>query len=50
MAKKNYYIKSIIKSLNILNLFSESRHELSIFEINKALDLGLTQPIDCSVH
>ena len=42
MAKKNYYIKSIIKSLNILNLFSESRHELSIFEINKALDLGLS--------
>ena len=41
-SKKNYYIKSIIKSLNILNLFSESRHELSISEINKALDLGLS--------
>ena len=41
-SKKNYYIKSIIKSLNILNLFSESRQELSISEISKALDLGLS--------
>jgi len=39
---KNYYIKSVIKSLNILNLFSESRHELSISEINKALGLGIS--------
>jgi DNA-binding IclR family transcriptional regulator len=42
MAKKDYYIKSVIKSLNILNLFSESRQELSISEIGKALDLGLS--------
>ena len=41
-SKKNYYIKSVIKSLNILNLFSESRQELSISEIGKALDLGLS--------
>jgi len=41
-SKKNYYIKSVIKSLNILNLFSESRQELSISEINKSLDLGLS--------
>jgi len=40
--KKDYYIKSIIKSLNILDLFSESRQELSISEINKALNLGLS--------
>jgi len=40
--KKNYYIKSIIKGLNILNLFSESRHELSMSEINKALNLGFS--------
>lgn len=42
MAKKDYYIKSVIKSLNILNLFSESRHELSISEISKKLDLGIS--------
>ncbi len=42
MAKKNYYIKSVIKSLNILNLFSDSRHELSISEINKTLGLGIS--------
>ena len=42
MGKKNYYIKSVIKTLNILNLFSESRRELSISEINKALDLGIS--------
>ena len=41
-SKKNYYIKSVIKSLNILDLFSESRQELSISEINKALNLGLS--------
>ena len=41
-SKKNYYIKSVIKSLNILNLFSESRQELSISEIGEALDLGLS--------
>lgn len=42
MSKKDYYIKSVIKSLNILNLFSDSRHELSISEINKELGLGLS--------
>ncbi|HZK11849.1 MAG TPA: IclR family transcriptional regulator [Atribacterota bacterium] len=42
MAKKNYYIKSVIKSLNILNLFSDSRHELSISEISKKLGLGIS--------
>jgi len=42
IGKKNYYIKSVIKSLNILDLFSESRQELSISEINKLLDLGLS--------
>ena len=41
-SKKDYYIKSVIKSLNILDLFSESRQELSISEINKALNLGLS--------
>ena len=41
-SKKDYYIKSVIKSLNILNLFSDSRRELSISEIGKALDLGLS--------
>jgi len=40
--KKDYYIKSVIKSLNILDLFSESRQELSISEINKLLDLGIS--------
>ena len=42
ISKKNYYIKSVIKSLNILDLFSESRQELSISEINKSLNLGLS--------
>lgn len=42
MSKKDYYIKSVIKSLNILNLFSDSRYELSISEINKELGLGLS--------
>jgi len=42
MAKKNYYIKSVIKSLNILNLFFESRQELSISEISKKLGLGIS--------
>lgn len=42
MAKKDYYIKSVIKSLNILNLFSDSRCELSISEISKKLDLGIS--------
>jgi len=42
IGKKYYYIKSVIKSLNILDLFSESRQELSISEINKSLDLGLS--------
>ena len=42
MAKKNYYIKSVIKSLNILNLFFESRRELSISEISKKLGLGIS--------
>lgn len=42
MSKKDYYIKSVIKSLNILNLFSDSRHELSISEINKELGLGIS--------
>jgi len=40
--QKNYYIKSVIKSLNILNLFSNSRCELSISEISKKLDLGIS--------
>jgi len=40
--QKNYYIKSVIKGLNILNLFSESRQELSISEISKALSLGIS--------
>ncbi len=40
--KKDYYIKSVIKSLNILNLFSNSRYELSISEISKKLDLGIS--------
>ena len=42
MTKKKYYIKSVIKSLNILNLFSESRQELSLSEISKKLDLGIS--------
>lgn len=42
MAKKDYYIKSVIKSLNILNLFSNLRCELSISEINKELSLGIS--------
>jgi len=42
MAKKDYYIKSVIKSLNILNLFSESRQELSLSEISKILSLGIS--------
>jgi len=42
MVKKDYYIKSVIKSLNILNLFSESRQELSISEISKILSLGIS--------
>ncbi|MEA1939122.1 MAG: IclR family transcriptional regulator [Candidatus Caldatribacteriota bacterium] len=41
-SKKKYYIKSVIKSLNILNLFSKSRQELSISEISKALSLGIS--------
>jgi len=41
-SKKNYYIKSVIKSLNILNLFSESRQELSLSEISKKLSLGIS--------
>ena len=41
-SKKNYYIKSVIKSLNILNLFSESRQELSLSEISKILSLGIS--------
>lgn len=41
-AKKDYCIKSVIKSLSILDLFSESRQELSISEINKALNFGLS--------
>jgi len=41
-SKKNYYIKSVIKSLDVLDLFSESRQELSISEINKSLNLGLS--------
>ena len=40
--KKNYYIKSVIKSLNILNLFTDSRQELSISEISKELGLGIS--------
>ena len=40
--KRIYYIKSVIKSLNILNLFSDSRYELSISEIRKELDLGIS--------
>ena len=40
--KKDYYIKSVIKSLNILNLFSNSRYELSISEISKKLGLGIS--------
>ena len=42
IAKKDYYIKSVIKSLNILNLFSDLRYELSISEISKKLDLGIS--------
>jgi len=42
IAKKDYYIKSVIKSLNILNLFSESRQELSLSEISKILSLGIS--------
>jgi len=42
ISKKDYYIKSVIKTLNILNLFSDSRCELSISEINKKLDLGIS--------
>ncbi len=42
MIRKNYYIKSVIKSLNILNLFSESRQELSLSEISKILSLGIS--------
>jgi len=42
MVKKDYYIKSVIKTLNILNLFSDSRYELSISEISKKLDLGIS--------
>lgn len=42
IAKKDYYIKSVIKSLNILNLFSNSRYELSISEISKKLGLGIS--------
>lgn len=40
--KKDYYIKSVIKSLKILDLFSESRQELSITEINRVLNLGVS--------
>ncbi len=42
MAKKKYYIKSVIKSLSILNLFTNTRYELSISEISKKLDLGIS--------
>lgn len=42
IGKKDYYIKSVIKSLNILNLFSDSRQELSISEISKELGLGIS--------
>jgi len=42
ISKRDYYIKSVIKTLNILNLFSDSRYELSISEINKKLDLGIS--------
>lgn len=42
IGRKDYYIKSVIKSLNILSLFSESRRELSISEISEVLDLGLS--------
>ena len=41
-SKKNYYIKSVIKSLNTLDLFSESRQELSLSEISKILSLGIS--------
>ena len=42
IGRKDYYIKSVIKTLNILNLFSDSRYELSISEISKKLDLGIS--------
>ena len=42
MNKKDYYVKSVIKSLNILNLFSNSRYELSVSEISKELGLAIS--------
>ena len=40
--KKDYYVKSLIKILDILNLFSNHRYELSISEISKELGLDIS--------